>query len=122
MQRSTAAVLVSASGSLVQGFDTMPQPERTDFVDSWTERSATRATILKDFQARKGSLPKRETPQLADQIAGFQPQALPVHPWSKPHGRLRSRLRGAQILSGRLAGLAVCNDVEGDLLPFVEGA
>ena len=32
------------------------------------------------------------------------------------------RLRGAQILSSRLTSPAVCNDVEGDLLPLVEGA
>jgi len=36
------------------------------------------------------------------------------------YGRPRCRLRGAQILSSRLASPAVCNDVEGDLLPLVE--
>ncbi len=36
------------------------------------------------------------------------------------YGRPRCRLRGAQILSSRLASPAVCNDVEGDLLSLVE--
>src|ERR1700690_4364666 len=34
----------------------------------------------------------------------------------------RDRLDGAQIVRGRLAGPAVRNDVERDLLPLVEGA
>src|SRR2546421_457237 len=48
--------------------------------------------------------------------------ALPVHPWSKQHGYLRSRLSGAQIFCSRLAAALVGNDIEADLLPFIEGA
>src|SRR5258708_12069876 len=64
---------------------------------------------------------QKRTPRLAGQTRGSEPQALPVHPWSKRYGRPRCRLRGAQILSSRLTSPAVCNDVEGDLLPLVEG-
>jgi len=53
---------------------------------------------------------------------GVQPQALPVHPWSKRYGHRRCRLDGAQVLSGRLARPMVCDDVKRDLLPFVEAA
>src|SRR5437773_11476573 len=65
---------------------------------------------------------KKETPRLANQSRGSEPQALPVHPWSKRYGHRRCRLRGAQILSSRLASPAVRNDLEGDLLPLVESA
>src|SRR2546429_8953022 len=65
---------------------------------------------------------QKRTPRLWDQTRGSEPQALPVHPWSKRHGRPRCHLRGAQILSGRLASPAVCDDVERDILPLVEGA
>src|SRR5260370_39711190 len=51
---------------------------------------------------------------------GSKPQALPVHPWSKRYGHRCCQLGGAQILSGRLASPAVCDDVERDLLPLIE--
>ena len=57
--------------------------------------------------------------RLADQSRGSEPLALPVHPWSKHYGHRRCHLGGAQIFGGRLASPAVCNDVEGDLLPLV---
>jgi hypothetical protein len=40
----------------------------------------------------------------------------------KQHGADCGRLRGAQILRGRFASPAVCNDIKGNLLSLVEGA
>src|SRR5690349_4445951 len=51
-----------------------------------------------------------------------KPQALPVHPWSEHHGRSRGRSGGAQIFGGRLAGAAVCGDIEADSVSLIEGA
>ena len=51
-----------------------------------------------------------------------KPQALPVHPWSERHGRSRGRSGGAQIFGSRLAGAAVCDDIEADSLSLIEGA
>src|SRR5215475_143298 len=51
-----------------------------------------------------------------------KPRALPVHPWSEHHGRSRGRSGGAQIFGGRLAGAAVCDDIEADSLSLIEGA
>src|SRR6516165_3240322 len=51
-----------------------------------------------------------------------KPQALPVHPWSEQHGPSRCRSGGAQIFGGRLAGAAVCDDIEPDILSLIEGA
>src|SRR4029450_6004190 len=49
---------------------------------------------------------------------GSQTGALPVHPWSKRHGR--RRLGRDEILGRGLAGPAVGYDLIRDLLPFVE--
>ena len=54
-------------------------------------------------------------------VAGREPEALPVHPWSKQHGDDCGSLRGAQIFRGRFASPAVCNDFKRNLLPLVEG-
>jgi hypothetical protein len=48
----------------------------------------------------------------------LKPQALPVHPWSKHHGRRLS----AQIIGRRLSGTAVRNDIKTHGLPLIEGA
>jgi hypothetical protein len=53
--------------------------------------------------------PAKETPRLADHTRGSEPQALPVHPWSKRYGHRRCRLDGAQILGGRPAN-PVCDN------------
>jgi len=52
----------------------------------------------------------------------MKPQALPVHPWSEQDGPSCSRSGGAQIFGGRLAGAAVCDDIEADILSLIEGA
>jgi hypothetical protein len=56
-------------------------------------------------------------------------QFIPLHEiaWQNPrlakrYDRRRCQLDGAQILSGRLASPAVCDDVERDLLPLNEAA
>src|SRR5262245_41784364 len=73
------------------------------------------------FQSlKKGS--RTRTPRLAHQTRGSKPEALPVHPWSKPHGYGCGRLGGAQVFCERLAGLAVGDDLIRDLLAFAEAA
>jgi hypothetical protein len=51
-----------------------------------------------------------------------KPQALPVHPWSEQQGSSRGRSGGAQIFGSRLAGAAVCDDIEADSFSLIEGA
>jgi hypothetical protein len=51
-----------------------------------------------------------------------KPRALPVHPWSKQRGFKRDQSVDAKFVSRRLAGSSICDDIEVDLLPLVEGA
>src|ERR1700730_9076802 len=62
-------------------------------------------------------------------IATRRHDSIPLHEiaWQNPrlakrYDRRRCQLDGAQILSGRLASPAVCDDVERDLLPLNEAA
>jgi hypothetical protein len=64
----------------------------------------------------------KKAPRLANQTRGSEPQALPVYPGQSSHGYQGCRLGSAQVFSGRLARLAICDNVERDLLPLVEGA
>src|SRR6266702_7489303 len=64
----------------------------------------------------------KKHPAAGKPAAGREPEALPVHPWSKQHGDDCDRLHGAQIICRRLAGTAVCNDFKRNLLSLVEGA
>src|SRR5258707_746632 len=62
---------------------------------------------------------QKRTPRLAGQTSeppSFASTSVVKALWPS------CRLRGAQILSSRLTSPVVCNDVEGDLLPLVEGA
>src|SRR5215211_2554937 len=62
----------------------------------------------------------KKNPAAGRPDAGLRTTSLPVHPVVKTVWPLR--LRDAQILSSRLASPAVCNDLEGDLLPLLERA
>ncbi len=64
---------------------------------------------------------QKRTPRLAGQTRGSEPPSFASTSVVKALWP-SCRLRGAQILSSRLTSPAVCNDVEGDLLPLVEGA
>src|SRR5438477_9909495 len=65
----------------------------------------------------------QKNPAVADQTRGAPNHKLCQYIRGQSrYGRPRCRLRGAQILSSRLASPAVCNDVEADRLPLVEGA
>jgi hypothetical protein len=66
----------------------------------------------------------KKAPRLANQTRGSEPQALPVIPRQsgvvkKRCGYQGSRLGSAQVFCGRLAGLAICDNVERDLLPLL---
>jgi hypothetical protein len=81
---------------------------------------------LIDLQCRRQLLVRFghiENPACRRIVRGtVKPRALPVHPWSEHHGRSRGRSGGAQIFGGRLAGAAVCDDIEADGLSLIEGA
>jgi hypothetical protein len=85
-------------------------------------QSERRADEIRPRVQRNVSLSKMRIPHLADQKRDPASSALPVHPWSKLHLYLYDRLDGLQILSRSLAGTAVGDDLEGDLLTFVQTA
>ena len=66
----------------------------------------------------------KKGPATGEPDAGCEPQALPVIPRQsgvvkKRCGYQGSRLGSAQVFCGRLAGLAICDNVERDLLPLL---
>ena len=48
--------------------------------------------------------------------------ALPVHPWTEQDGPSGGGSVRAQIFGGRLAGAAIWNDIEANILSLIEGA
>jgi hypothetical protein len=64
----------------------------------------------------------KRTPPLAGLGGGVLYQRLCQYIRGQSIDRVRGGLYGAQIFRSRFAGPAVCDDVEGNLLPPIEGA
>jgi hypothetical protein len=59
-------------------------------------------------------------PARGEPDAGSEPQALPVHPWSRRYGYRHCRSGGAQIVCGGLTRPSISHDLERDSLSLVE--
>jgi hypothetical protein len=70
------------------------------------------------FHRIRGGDLKQETSAVGR--AATEPQALPVHPWSRPHGYRRRGSGGAQIVCRGFAGPAIGYNLERNPLSLVE--